>query len=111
HTPRCLVHTQLRPVYYTHRPPTEHHPLSLHDALPISSIAAMVSCGSSSQSRQSRAPRCATSRRSNSPACSSFHFCGSLRSMPAEDRKSTRLNSSHVEISYADFCLKKTKLE
>src|SRR5438874_4544980 len=23
------------------------------------------------------------------------------------DRKSTRLNSSHVEISYADFCLKK----
>src|SRR5690349_24204257 len=26
---------------------------------------------------------------------------------PAEDRKSTRLNSSHVEISYAVFCLKK----
>src|SRR5690349_23443532 len=25
----------------------------------------------------------------------------------AEDRKSTRLNSSHVEISYAVFCLKK----
>src|SRR5690349_24838382 len=28
---------------------------------------------------------------------------------PAEDRKSTRLNSSHVEISYAVFCLKKKK--
>src|SRR5690349_4839603 len=27
--------------------------------------------------------------------------------MPNEDRKSTRLNSSHVEISYAVFCLKK----
>src|SRR5690349_25086250 len=27
-----------------------------------------------------------------------------------EDRKSTRLNSSHVEISYAVFCLKKKKL-
>src|SRR5690349_23660366 len=27
----------------------------------------------------------------------------------AEDRKSTRLNSSHVEISYAVFCLKKKK--
>src|SRR5690625_4784913 len=27
-----------------------------------------------------------------------------------EDRKSTRLNSSHVAISYAVFCLKKTKL-
>src|SRR5690349_22905589 len=26
---------------------------------------------------------------------------------PARDRKSTRLNSSHVEISYAVFCLKK----
>src|SRR5690625_5763263 len=26
-----------------------------------------------------------------------------------EDRKSTRLNSSHVAISYADFCLKKKK--
>src|SRR5690349_23994004 len=28
---------------------------------------------------------------------------------PAQDRKSTRLNSSHVEISYAVFCLKKKK--
>src|SRR3712207_8216446 len=27
-----------------------------------------------------------------------------------EDRKSTRLNSSHANISYAVFCLKKTKL-
>src|SRR5690606_42087643 len=27
----------------------------------------------------------------------------------ARDRKSTRLNSSHVKISYAVFCLKKTK--
>src|SRR5438874_4524252 len=27
----------------------------------------------------------------------------------AQDRKSTRLNSSHVEISYAVFCLKKKK--
>src|SRR5690349_22022844 len=28
---------------------------------------------------------------------------------PDQDRKSTRLNSSHVEISYAVFCLKKKK--
>src|SRR5690349_22220859 len=28
-----------------------------------------------------------------------------------EDRKSTRLNSSHVEISYAVFCLKKKNRE
>src|SRR5690349_23649271 len=29
---------------------------------------------------------------------------------PGGDRKSTRLNSSHVEISYAVFCLKKKKI-
>src|SRR5215475_14866977 len=28
---------------------------------------------------------------------------------PYQDRKSTRLNSSHVKISYAVFCLKKKK--
>src|SRR5207249_8457666 len=32
------------------------------------------------------------------------------RNAPAEDRKSTRLNSSHVSISYAVFCLKKKKI-
>src|SRR5690554_7742550 len=30
-------------------------------------------------------------------------------SEPIQDRKSTRLNSSHVRISYAVFCLKKKK--
>src|SRR2546430_10072714 len=30
---------------------------------------------------------------------------------PARDRKSTRLNSSHSQISYAVFCLKKKKLQ
>src|SRR5690606_39764451 len=34
---------------------------------------------------------------------STTHFCLAL------DRKSTRLNSSHVKISYAVFCLKKKK--
>src|SRR5215475_6729636 len=29
--------------------------------------------------------------------------------LPGRDRKSTRLNSSHVKISYAVFCLKKKK--
>src|SRR5690349_23817222 len=32
-----------------------------------------------------------------------------LRGIDSVDRKSTRLNSSHVEISYAVFCLKKKK--
>src|SRR5207249_10275948 len=45
----------------------------------------------------------------NDPLCSPDHvatngFCWSLI-----DRKSTRLNSSHVSISYAVFCLKKKK--
>src|SRR3712207_6867789 len=36
------------------------------------------------------------------------HFAGSIRSEERyEDRKSTRLNSSHANISYAVFCLKK----
>src|SRR5207244_13588980 len=35
--------------------------------------------------------------------------CGGEGQLPAEDRKSTRLNSSHQIISYAVFCLKKKK--
>src|SRR3712207_6886679 len=31
-----------------------------------------------------------------------------VREMGQQDRKSTRLNSSHANISYAVFCLKKT---
>src|SRR5690349_24124938 len=34
---------------------------------------------------------------------------GDLAAVRNQDRKSTRLNSSHVEISYAVFCLKKKK--
>src|SRR5690242_21563870 len=32
---------------------------------------------------------------------------GGVRRLPLEDRKSTRLNFSHLSISYAVFCLKK----
>src|SRR5256885_6114046 len=39
-----------------------------------------------------------------------FFFIRSLKSRPLmPDRKSTRLNSSHLVISYAVFCLKKKK--
>src|SRR2546430_12941855 len=34
---------------------------------------------------------------------------GAKRVSPQRDRKSTRLNSSHSQISYAVFCLKKKK--
>src|SRR5258708_15395048 len=50
------------------------------------------------------------------PWCGSDHLPGELLLQPlprpegrAEDRKSTRLNSSHQIISYAVFCLKKKK--
>src|SRR5690349_22854537 len=45
------------------------------------------------------------------PANDAFcHIKDAMRRLEAKgDRKSTRLNSSHVEISYAVFCLKKKK--
>src|SRR5205807_10347122 len=45
------------------------------------------------------------------PAVTVNRLCGSGTSIgrPALDRKSTRLNSSHLVISYAVFCLKKKK--
>src|SRR5436309_9314646 len=45
------------------------------------------------------------------PNCNEFLLCSTT--VPSytrgTDRKSTRLNSSHVKISYAVFCLKKKK--
>src|SRR5258707_6166385 len=38
-----------------------------------------------------------------------FEASGSRTALFATDRKSTRLNSSHANISYAVFCLKKKK--
>src|SRR5439155_20686970 len=80
---------------------TEIYTLSLHDALPISCRGACVSSG---------AIRLAASRPNLCPqACTTI--CGWGRRQPqiVVDRKSTRLNSSHVAISYAVFCLKKKK--
>src|SRR5438874_8217287 len=42
------------------------------------------------------------------PAFAVQHRVGQV-TVASQDRKSTRLNSSHVEISYAVFCLKKKK--
>src|SRR2546426_4309992 len=66
---------------------TEIYTLSLHDALPIS-----LRMGPPA-SRDSRGAPAAGSSRRRGPG----------------DRKSTRLNSSHLVISYAVFCLKKKK--
>src|SRR5437868_13128635 len=70
----------------------EIYTLSLHDALPISSEPVAL-------------PRSASGAH---PACTRKPLCTSAIAMP-RDRKSTRLNSSHVSISYAVFCLKKKK--
>src|SRR2546427_4424154 len=43
------------------------------------------------------------------PSGNGWLFLG--RSRQGQDRKSTRLNSSHSQISYAVFCLKKKKTE
>src|SRR2546428_13494330 len=67
---------------------TEIYTLSLHDALPISA-------------------RRRPSRRHPRPAGATRAAARPAR--PREDRKSTRLNSSHDQISYAVFCLKKKK--
>src|SRR5690349_24273641 len=64
---------------------TEIYTLSLHDALPIS-----VAC-----ERQGLEVK--------------GFFIRLIGAVTRKDRKSTRLNSSHVEISYAVFCLKKKK--
>src|SRR5688572_32384955 len=48
-----------------------------------------------------RSPSDLTSRR--------YRPCWSLMTACSGDRKSTRLNSSHSQISYAVFCLKKKK--
>src|SRR5690606_40040999 len=44
-------------------------------------------------------------------AAHSHNFLRTMLRLGAEDRKSTRLNSSHVKISYAVFCLKKKKIK
>src|SRR5204862_8026764 len=54
--------------------------------------------------RRTRRPK-SPPRRTPRPTCAAPAASGA----ECEDRKSTRLNSSHVEISYAVFCLKKKK--
>src|SRR2546427_9101857 len=67
---------------------TEIYTLSLHDALPISSLIPRI--------RTKR--NCRRLRENREKLCANWG-----------DRKSTRLNSSHSQISYAVFCLKKKK--
>src|SRR5256885_8871721 len=75
---------------------TEIYTLSLHDALPICRAFRSRCAGSRRDVRRDSARK----SRSGSP-------WADLRDHRGADRKSTRLNSSHLVISYAVFCLKK----
>src|SRR5690606_41717462 len=80
-------------IYFFFNDPTTTaiYTLSLHDALPISVVPGPFE----------------SSCRQGCPI-----YSGVYQGQPGAatgDRKSTRLNSSHVKISYAVFCLKKKK--
>src|SRR3712207_8341975 len=85
---------------------TEIYTLSLHDALPISTARPAPAREKRPPTRDSVLVRyepswCRRSRERSSPR--------KTAGRRDSDRKSTRLNSSHANISYAVFCLKKKK--
>src|SRR5207249_11819741 len=80
--------------FFNALPPNDVYTLSLHDALPISQVRVLRRLRRLHLQR-ARAPD-ARARLPRPPL--------DARGL---DRKSTRLNSSHVSISYAVFCLKK----
>src|SRR3712207_7006563 len=87
---------------------TEIYTLSLHDALPI--CASWRNAAEVSSSRTRALVSQPFSRYQTASQSSSSGWLGSSPCAPkSSDRKSTRLNSSHANISYAVFCLKKKK--
>src|SRR5699024_11941139 len=98
--------------------PTVFYTLSLHDALPIylhsvTNRDALTPGGAADQSDPApdlqlipEATLQATTA-TNTGSITDDRFGLNLSRLAEGDRKSTRLNSSHVSISYAVFCLKK----
>src|SRR5438874_10602794 len=97
-------------LFFNATAPTEIYTLSLHDALPISGASADSSAERSGRPCSDLSGRAAsdTTRRLRAVSTQASSAEEAL-DRHARDRKSTRLNSSHVEISYAVFCLKKKK--
>src|SRR5688572_33152200 len=87
-------------LFYNVPPPTEIYTLSLHDALPIFPAHRTAQAGRDAVVVVLADGLGAVPRRRLRPL---------LRLCAVQDRKSTRLNSSHSQISYAVFCLKKKK--
>src|SRR5436305_5035283 len=89
--------------FFNDTSPTVIYALSLHDALPISSTLLLTLLTATMEGSRTTMPL--------------FFAYTSVFAVPRSiarsfenierDRKSTRLNSSHVRISYAVFCLKK----
>src|SRR3712207_7594937 len=82
---------------------TEIYTLSLHDALPISSLDPVVEPFDPVQVVEVPKERAVL-------AVDLQRVERLVAARVAGDRKSTRLNSSHANISYAVFCLKKKKI-
>src|SRR5690606_40263024 len=97
---------------------TESYTLSLHDALPIST-GCNFRCSwcqnwdisqLSDRNDPDRLPftdPAQVVKAALKSGCQSVSYTYTEPTIFYEDRKSTRLNSSHVKISYAVFCLKK----
>src|SRR3712207_7930841 len=83
---------------------TEIYTLSLHDALPILGGPQTTEVVPLHHAREALADG-----RAGHVDILAGEVVGSMSTCPARDRKSTRLNSSHANISYAVFCLKKKK--
>src|SRR5690606_41327202 len=85
-------------------------PLSLHDALPIW-IGVQIQPVDAQNARAMGLPSASGALVSvvtpDSPADKAGVEVGDVITAFGGDRKSTRLNSSHVKISYAAVCLKK----
>src|SRR3712207_9302443 len=98
-----LTSTSITFFFFNDTATTEIYTLSLHDALPISifrkltveeNIAAVLEMTTLSKREQREKLE---------------DLLDEFRLHHVRDRKSTRLNSSHANISYAVFCLKKKK--
>src|SRR5699024_12189651 len=99
---------------YLSPPPAESSPLSLHDALPICIGAsnAVADRGEFAVGVHNATDflRPSTGARVDVEANALYQGrTQQLWEVIITDRKSTRLNSSHVSISYAVFCLKKKR--
>src|SRR3712207_7165075 len=104
HTPHTL-----NVFFFNDTATTEIYTLSLHDALPIYRAPGRTN------GRPERLPHAltrafhrSTPRPKRNGPCSLHGRRSDLAT--GRDRKSTRLNSSHANISYAVFCLKKKNI-